>query len=61
MSAIAERSSGTAQIEQQRQWNKEPETDTPQAEAQQPYRSREKESKESRADLESAEKLNRSA
>jgi hypothetical protein len=32
----------SAKAEQARQWNKEPEADTPQAEAHQPYRSREK-------------------
>jgi hypothetical protein len=31
MAAIFEKSSGISQIEQQRQWNKEPETGTPQA------------------------------
>ena len=52
--AILEKSSGAEQIEQQRQWNKDPETDTPQAEAHQPYRSREKDSKDSSTDLENA-------
>jgi hypothetical protein len=59
--AIFEKSSGAAQIEQQRQWDKDPETDTPQAEAHQPYRSREKASKDSSTDLESAEGANKSA
>jgi hypothetical protein len=61
MGAIFEKSSGAAQIEQQRQWNKDPETDTPQAEAHQPYRSREKDSTDSSTDLESAEGANKSA
>ena len=61
MSAIAERSSGAAQIEQQRRWNEDPETNTPQAEAHRPYRSREKESEGSSIDLESAEGANKSA
>jgi hypothetical protein len=46
-SAVAEKSSRSAKAEQQLQWNKEPETDTPQAVAHQPYRSREKGSTES--------------
>ena len=46
-SAVAEEISRSAKAEQQRQWNKEPETDTPRAEAHQPYRSREKDSPES--------------
>jgi hypothetical protein len=41
-SAGSKKSSMSAKAEQERQWNKEPETDTPQAEAHQPYRSREK-------------------
>jgi hypothetical protein len=41
-SAVAKKSSLSAKAEQKRQWNKESETDTPQAEAHQPYRSREK-------------------
>jgi len=61
MVAIFEESSGAAQIEQQCQWNRDPETDTPQAEAHQPYRSREKDSKNSSTDLESAEGANKSA
>ncbi len=61
MVAIFEESSGAAQIEQQRQWNRDPETDTSQAEAHQPYRSREKDSKNSSTDLESAEGANKSA
>ena len=61
MVAIVEKSPGAAQIEQQRQWTKDPETDTPQAEAHQPYRSREKDSKNRSADLESAEGANKSA
>lgn len=44
MSAIAERSSGAAKAEQERQWSKDPETDTPQGEAHQPYCSREEHS-----------------
>jgi hypothetical protein len=40
----------SAKAEQARQWNKEPETDTPQAEAHQPYRSREKGSTDSFSD-----------
>jgi hypothetical protein len=43
-SAVAERSSESAKAEQRLQWNKEPETDTPQGEAHQSYRSREKDS-----------------
>jgi hypothetical protein len=35
-SAVAEKRSQSAKAEQKRQWNKEPETDTPQAEAHQP-------------------------
>jgi hypothetical protein len=42
MSAIVERSSEVAKAEQKRHWSKDPETDTPQVEAHQPYRSREK-------------------
>lgn len=38
----AEKSARSAKAKQQFQWNKESETDTPQAEAHQPYRSREK-------------------
>jgi hypothetical protein len=41
-SAVAEKSSASAKTEQQLQWNKEPETDTPQGQAHLPYRSREK-------------------
>ena len=37
-------SSNRAQAEQRREWNKSSETDTPQSEARQPYRSREKDS-----------------
>jgi hypothetical protein len=37
-------SSSRAQAEQRREWNKSSETDTPQSEARQPYRSREKDS-----------------
>jgi hypothetical protein len=40
-SAVAKKSPRSAQAEQRLQWNKEPETDTPQGEAHQPYRSRE--------------------
>ena len=61
MVSIFEESSGAAQIEQQRQWNKDLETDTSQAEAHQPYRSREKDSKNSSTDLESAEGANKGA
>jgi hypothetical protein len=43
-SAVAENRSQSAKAERKRQWNKESETDTPQAEAHQPYRSREKDS-----------------
>jgi hypothetical protein len=43
-SAVAKKSSATENAEQKRQWSKESETDTPQAEAHQPYRSREKDS-----------------
>jgi hypothetical protein len=39
--AGAEQNARSAKAEQQFQWNKESETDTPQAEAHQPYRSRE--------------------
>jgi hypothetical protein len=39
-----ERNARSVKDEQQFQWNKESETDTPQAEAHQPYRSREKDS-----------------
>lgn len=49
-SAVAAKSSGFAKAEQRVQWNKEPETDTRQAEAHQPYRSREKDSTGSSAD-----------
>ncbi len=41
-SAVAKKSPRSAQAEQRLQWTKEPETDTPQDEAHQPYRSREK-------------------
>jgi hypothetical protein len=41
-SAVSKKGSLSARAEQERQWNKEPEEDTPQAEAHQPYRSREK-------------------
>jgi hypothetical protein len=47
-SAASKKSS--AKAEQERQWNKEPETDTPQAEAHQSYRSREKGSTDSSSD-----------
>ena len=40
--AAARKGPRSARIEQRRQWNKESETDTPQNEASQPYRSREK-------------------
>jgi hypothetical protein len=50
MSAIAEQSSRSAKTEQRRQWNKASETDTPQDEAHQPYRSREKDSVNTSAD-----------
>ena len=43
-SATAIRISRSAKAEQKRQWNKASETDTPQGEAHQPYRSRETES-----------------
>jgi hypothetical protein len=59
MSAISEKSSGDAKAEQNRQWNKDPETDTPQGEAHQPYRSREMDSKDSSTDLERAEGANK--
>jgi hypothetical protein len=49
-SAVAENSSQVAKAEQKRQWNKESETDTPQGEAHQPYRSREKDSMGSSTD-----------
>jgi hypothetical protein len=49
-SAVAEKSLQFAKAEQKRQWNKESETDTPQGEAHQPYRSREKDSTNSPAD-----------
>jgi hypothetical protein len=51
MASISEKSSGAAKAEQQCQWSKDPETDGPQTEAHQPYRSREKDSKDSFADL----------
>jgi hypothetical protein len=41
-SAVSKKNSVSAKAEQERQWNKESETDTPQTEAHQPYRSREK-------------------
>ena len=41
-SADSKKGSLSAKAEQERQWNKAPEKDTPQAEAHQPYRSREK-------------------
>jgi hypothetical protein len=53
-SAVAENRSQSAKAERKRQWNKESETDTPQADAQQPYRSREKDSKDSRYRFEKA-------
>jgi hypothetical protein len=53
-SAVAKNRSQSAKAERKRQWNKESETDTPQAEAQQPYRSREKDSKDSRYRFEKA-------
>jgi len=43
-SAVAENSSQFAKAEQRRQWNKDSDTDTPQDEARQPYRSREEDS-----------------
>ncbi len=43
-SVVGKKSSQSAKAEQKRQWNKKSETDTPQAEAHQPYRSREKDS-----------------
>jgi hypothetical protein len=43
-STITQNSVQSAKAEQTRQWNKESETDTPQAGAHQPYRSREKDS-----------------
>lgn len=43
-SALAKKTSQSSKAEQTRQWNKESETDTPQADAHQPYRSREKDS-----------------
>ena len=49
-SAVSKKSSLSAKAEQERQWNKEPETDTPQAETHQPYRSREKGSTDSSSD-----------
>jgi hypothetical protein len=42
--AVAKKSSQSAKAKQRRQWREEAETDTPQAEAHQPYRSREKDS-----------------
>lgn len=42
--ALAIKSSQFTKAEQKREWNKESETDTPQAEAHQPYRSRETDS-----------------
>jgi hypothetical protein len=42
--AVAEKSSQFAKAEQRRQWNKGSDTDTPQDEARQPYRSREEDS-----------------
>ena|ERR1700722_5903456 len=48
--AVAKQSSGNARAEQTRQWNKDPETDTPQSEAHLPYRSREKDSTDSSTD-----------
>jgi hypothetical protein len=41
---VAQKSSQSAKAKQRRQWKSESETDTPQAEAHQPYRSREKDS-----------------
>jgi hypothetical protein len=41
----AKKSSQSAKAEQKRQWSKQSETDTPQAEAHQPCRNREKDSK----------------
>jgi hypothetical protein len=43
-SAVAKKSSQSVKAEQRRQWSKKSETDTPQVEAHQPYRSREKDS-----------------
>jgi hypothetical protein len=43
-SELAKRSSQSAKAEHKRQWSKDSETDTPQAEARQPYRSRERDS-----------------
>jgi hypothetical protein len=43
-SAVAEESSEAVQVKRRLQWNREAETDTPQGEAHQPYRSREKDS-----------------
>ena len=42
--ALANKSSQAARTNQRRQWKEESETDTPQAAAHQPYRSREKDS-----------------
>ena len=43
-SAVAEKNARSEKAEQQLQWNRESETDTPQGEAHQPYRSREQDS-----------------
>jgi len=48
--AFARKSLVVAKEEPERQWDKDPETDTPQAEARQPYRSREKDSTDSSTD-----------
>jgi hypothetical protein len=42
--AVAKINSQSAKTQQKPQWKEEPETDTPQAEARQPYRSRENDS-----------------
>jgi hypothetical protein len=49
-SAVAEKSSQSTKAEQRRQWNKESETEAPQAQARQPYRSREKDSADASRD-----------
>jgi hypothetical protein len=50
LSGITERSLQSAKTRQRQEWNKDSETDTPQNEAHQPYRSREKDSPEADAE-----------
>jgi hypothetical protein len=57
-SELANKTSQSAKAEQKRQWSKDSETDTPQAEARQPYRSRERDSGDSQKSSKGANKTN---